>query len=277
MPKINVYLPDELAEAVKEAGLSVSPICQRALEQAVRRVTGIREVVAHDLDSLDDSGHLARFTARSRTALKLAAELAAAEGSPNVGSGHLLGGLLAEGGNLGLQVLGALLIDPQHLKDTLARIELNDEPTKPIEPTTPTTAAAAPGTRATTAPGGAAGGGPATAPVLRLSGPAAEAVEQTVNEAIALGHNYVGCEHLLLGLIAEQQGAGGRILREYGAEQRLTRRAVAAALIGFAHVRANHPQSQPQPSAEQLEALAALVRRELQPLIERIEQLEARG
>ena len=36
MPKINVYLPDELADAVREAGLPVSPICQRALEQAVR-------------------------------------------------------------------------------------------------------------------------------------------------------------------------------------------------------------------------------------------------
>ena len=43
MPKINVYLPDELAQAVKEAGVPVSAVCQRALEQAVRRVTAIRE------------------------------------------------------------------------------------------------------------------------------------------------------------------------------------------------------------------------------------------
>ncbi|MDX6415722.1 MAG: hypothetical protein QOG28_342, partial [Trebonia sp.] len=38
MPKINVYLPDDLAEAVKEAGLPVSAICQATLEQAVRRL-----------------------------------------------------------------------------------------------------------------------------------------------------------------------------------------------------------------------------------------------
>ncbi len=39
MPKINVYLPDELAAAVKEADLPVSAICQTALQKAVRDVT----------------------------------------------------------------------------------------------------------------------------------------------------------------------------------------------------------------------------------------------
>ena len=33
MPKVNVYLPDALADAVKKAGVSVSPVCQRALEK----------------------------------------------------------------------------------------------------------------------------------------------------------------------------------------------------------------------------------------------------
>lgn len=50
MPKINVYLPDDLAEAVKEAGVPVTAVCQRALEQAVRRVTAIRETALGDLD-----------------------------------------------------------------------------------------------------------------------------------------------------------------------------------------------------------------------------------
>jgi post-segregation antitoxin (ccd killing protein) len=44
MPKINVYLPDELAEAVKAAGVPVSAVCQRALEEAVKRMTALREV-----------------------------------------------------------------------------------------------------------------------------------------------------------------------------------------------------------------------------------------
>jgi ATP-dependent Clp protease ATP-binding subunit ClpC len=51
MPKINVYLPEDLAEAVREAGVPVSAVCQRALEQAVRRVTAIRETAVADLSA----------------------------------------------------------------------------------------------------------------------------------------------------------------------------------------------------------------------------------
>ncbi len=38
MPKVNVYLPDALAAEVREAGISISPVCQRALEQEVARM-----------------------------------------------------------------------------------------------------------------------------------------------------------------------------------------------------------------------------------------------
>lgn len=38
MPKINVYLPDELAEEVKLAAVPVSEVCQRALREEVLRV-----------------------------------------------------------------------------------------------------------------------------------------------------------------------------------------------------------------------------------------------
>src|SRR5689334_2766776 len=76
MPKINVYLPDELAEAVKEAGLPVSAICQRALEQAVRRVTAIRETSLADLSSADLEERFPLLTGRTRTVLGLAVERA---------------------------------------------------------------------------------------------------------------------------------------------------------------------------------------------------------
>ena len=38
MPKINVYLPDELAEEVKLAAVAVSEVCQRALREELLRV-----------------------------------------------------------------------------------------------------------------------------------------------------------------------------------------------------------------------------------------------
>ena len=42
MPKINVYLPDDLAAAVRAAGLPVSPICQQALAEALRMMEAAR-------------------------------------------------------------------------------------------------------------------------------------------------------------------------------------------------------------------------------------------
>ncbi|MFY1702284.1 Clp protease N-terminal domain-containing protein [Micromonospora sp. WMMA1923] len=102
---------------------------------------------------------------------------------------------------------------------------------------------------------------------------AANALELTVTEAIALGHNYVGCEHLLLGLVTEPDGAAGQVLRTAGAEARLTHRAVTAALAGYAHLRAQAPA--PTPAGDPARLLAALDER-LRPLLARIDGLERR-
>ncbi|MEU8267023.1 Clp protease N-terminal domain-containing protein [Sphaerisporangium sp. NPDC049002] len=270
MPKINVYLPDELAEAVKEAGVPVSAVCQRALEQAVRRVTAIRETVLGDLDLDDPTERLAHFTGRARTVLKLGVEQARADGAPSVGTEHLLGGMLAEGGNLALHVLRAVEIEPENLSRTLDR----------RSPTSTSTSVPA-STSASGDDGDDAGdsgydghGDEGTA--RHFSGPAANALELAVTEATALGHNYVGCEHLLLGLVAEPDGTAGQVLRALGAEPRLTRRAVAAALAGYVHLRAQTQPAAPAVPADAAQALAAVVRKELQPLTRRIEQLEER-
>jgi ATP-dependent Clp protease ATP-binding subunit ClpC len=241
MPKINVYLPDELADAVRAAGLSVSPICQRALEHAVRQANAIQAAVTQDLDGGEPA--MARFTDRARSAVRLGIEQAREAGESNVSTARLLAGLLAEGGNLALQVLGALEIAPEQLTAALAGA--SPEP----------------------------GQGPDSA--LRFSGPAARALELTVAEVGMLGHNYVGCEHLLLGLVAEPDGTGGEVLRAAGAEPKLTRRAVAAALLGYNYLRAN--QATGAPNAGQLTALLQQqLAQQLQPLVARIESLEAR-
>jgi ATP-dependent Clp protease ATP-binding subunit ClpC len=239
MPKINVYLPDDLAEAVKEAGVPVSAVCQRALEQAVRRVTAIRETVLGDLDG-EPTGALAHFTARTRTVLTLAVERARTAGAPRIGTEHLLGAMLDEGTNLALHVLRAMEIAPERVGADLARRQPAGQPT------------AAP-----------------DADPRRFDGPAANALELTVTEATSLGHNYIGCEHLLLGLAMEPDGVAGQVLRSLGAEPRLVRRAVTAALAGYVHLRAQSGQDQQAP-----QALAAALRRELEPLTRRIARLE---
>jgi ATP-dependent Clp protease ATP-binding subunit ClpA len=231
MPKINVYLPDELAEAVRNSGLPVSAICQRALDEAVRRITVIRQTVLGELDTEQLAARLPNFTSRAVQVLSLAATAATDADSANVGTGHLLRGMITEGENLALRVLHAMEIDPAALTWAEA-----------AEP----------------------GGGPG----LRYSTPAANALEMTVAEATAMGHNYVGCEHLLIGLAAEPDGTASRVLREAGADAKSVRRAVAAAVGGYAHLRASRPASGPE--------LTSVVRQELRPLMQRIEALEAR-
>ncbi len=46
---------------------------------------------------------------------------------------------------------------------------------------------------------------------------AKKVLELAVEEARLLGHNYIGSEHILLGLIREEEGIGGKILRSLGA------------------------------------------------------------
>jgi ATP-dependent Clp protease ATP-binding subunit ClpC len=45
---------------------------------------------------------------------------------------------------------------------------------------------------------------------------AKKVLEYAIEEARLLGHNYIGSEHLLLGLIREEEGIGGKILRSFG-------------------------------------------------------------
>ena len=246
MPKINVYLPDDLAEAVREAGVPVSTVCQQALEQAVRRVTALRATTPEELAREDPSGRLAYFTARSRDAVRHAVDLAAAEGGSAVGTRHLLGGLLDAEGNLALRVLQVLEIEPAEIRRALERERAQDA--------------------------GESG---------RFSTTAANSLELTASEALALGHNYVGCEHLLLGLLAEPDGAAGRVLRALGAEPRAARRAVSAALVGYAHLRAQSAAAPnatapnagttaataAAPNAGALKAVSELVAARLRPVV----------
>jgi ATP-dependent Clp protease ATP-binding subunit ClpA len=236
MPKINVYLPDDLADAVREAGVPVSAICQRALESAVRRMTAVRRAALDELDPARLADQMVAFTPRLVSVLALAVERAKAAGAATVTTGDLLAGTLAEGANLACQILQTMDVAPAVL-------------------TAPDTAE--PGT-----------GGEG----LRFSRPAAVVLEQTVGEAIGLGHNYVGCEHLLIALAGEPEGAAGALLRARGVEARSTRQSVAAALAGYAHLRAGLGTAQQPPAG----ALLTAVRAELAPLIERIERLEAR-
>jgi ATP-dependent Clp protease ATP-binding subunit ClpA len=263
MPKINVYLPDALADAVKETGLPISAICQQALEIAARRVTDIRaSATLGQLAAEDPAALLAHFTARARAAVRIAAEQARDAGAGEICTEHVLGGLLAEGTNLALRTLRSLDIEPA---DVLAAL-------------------AAPA-------GGAQGQVPAPGagtlerpPAQRVDAHAAAALELAAIEAFSLGQSYVGCEHILLGLIAEPDGTAGQVLRSLGADQRMTRRVIGAVLSGFVHARSQeaghphpHPHASPVPApAQEPEPDASGLLQALQPLMQRLDRIDER-
>jgi ATP-dependent Clp protease ATP-binding subunit ClpA len=237
MPKINVYLPDELAAAVREARVPVSSICQTTLERAVRDVNALRSAdrsPATEYEPGRPAKPFSRFTARARHAVVLAQQAANAVPHSYIGTEHLLLGILDEGENMALKVLALLDIEVDDL-----RVEID------------------------------AALGPATAPGpdpdhLPFTALLKSALEKAAHEALALGHNYIGCEHLLMGLLAEEQGLASTVLRRMGVDFRATKRTVIAALSGFGHARetpASGDDTTPAALAEILRRLEALERR----------------
>jgi ATP-dependent Clp protease ATP-binding subunit ClpA len=215
MPKINVYLPEELSASVRDAQLPVSAICQAALEQAVRDVSTVRASDESPAEGRDGFGLFRRFTPRARHALQLAEQAARDASQRSLGTEHLLLGVLTEGGNLALGVLESLDVEPDDLRAELA-----------------------------------ASMGPAVARSKgrpRFTPLAKAALERATKEALGLGHNYIGCEHLLLGLLATEEGLASKVMRRMGLELRTTRRCVVAALVSLHRTPADPP---PRPSTE---------------------------
>lgn len=109
----------------------------------------------------------------------------------------------------------------------------------------------------------------------RFTDTARHVVVQAQHDARRLGHNYIGCEHLLLGLALEPDGAASTALRTLGADARTVRGAVTAAVAGVAHLKASQGAPAAAAAGANLqEKLSAVMRKELQPLLARIERLE---
>ncbi|MGV2448554.1 UNVERIFIED_CONTAM: NDP-hexose 4-ketoreductase, partial [Bacillus sp. ATCC 13368] len=55
----------------------------------------------------------------------------------------------------------------------------------------------------------------------------------SLREALQLGHNYIGTEHLLLGLLKEGEGVAAQVLTKLGADLSQVRQAVIQLLSGY--------------------------------------------
>jgi ATP-dependent Clp protease ATP-binding subunit ClpC len=225
MPKVNVYLPDELAAAVRDAQIPVSAICQAALERAVRDVSALRG--SGDTPTEEPAyGPFTRFTPRARSAIAMAQREAKDRHHHCVDTEHLLLGVLEEGSNLALTVLAGLDLEPADVRSELIASfppPSSDQPDRP--PFAPR---------------------------------AKQALELSTKEALGLGHNYVGCEHLLLGLLATDDALASQVLRRMGIELRTTRRAVVTALSGFIRTREQEVPKEQAPTSTLEEILRRL-------------------
>ena len=136
-----------------------------------------------------------KFTERAQKVLVFARDEAKSVNYPNIGTEHLLLGLLQEGESVAAKVLSALGINAENVAEAVSQlVEASDEQFQ---------------------------GEPA------LTARAKKVLELSLDEARRMGNNYVGPEHLLLGLIREGEGVAARILNAAGADYRRLRTMIA--------------------------------------------------
>jgi ATP-dependent Clp protease ATP-binding subunit ClpA len=143
-----------------------------------------------------------RFTDRARRSLFLSQEEARLLNHNYVGTEHLLLGLVSEGQGVAAKALQSLGISLQTVRAQVEEIIGQGQwaPTGHI-PFTPR---------------------------------AKKALELSLREATQLGHNYIGTEHLLLGLIREGEGVAAQVLVKQGGGLSRVRQQVIQLLSGYA-------------------------------------------
>jgi ATP-dependent Clp protease ATP-binding subunit ClpC len=135
-----------------------------------------------------------RFTERARQVVVLAQEEARTLKHNYIGTEHILLGLLREEEGLAARVLESLDITVERVRAQVVRIVgSGEEVTSGQIPFTPR---------------------------------AKKVLELALREALSLGHNYIGTEHILLGLVRENEGVAARILLDFDADAETIRESV---------------------------------------------------
>src|SRR3979411_2476299 len=141
-----------------------------------------------------------RFTERARQVVVLAQEEARTLKHNYIGTDHILLGLLREEEGLAARVLESLDITVERVRAQVVRIVgSGEEVTSGQIPFTPR---------------------------------AKKVLELALREALSLGHNYIGTEHILLGLVRENEGVAARILLDFDADAEKIRNEIIRMLSG---------------------------------------------
>ncbi len=142
-----------------------------------------------------------RFTDRARRVVVLAQEEARMLNHNYIGTEHILLGLIHEGEGVAAKALESLGISLEAVRSQVEEIIGQGQ----------------------AAPTGHIPFTPRAKKVLELS----------LREALQLGHNYIGTEHILLGLIREGEGVAAQVLQKLGADLNRVRQQVIQLLSGY--------------------------------------------
>jgi ATP-dependent Clp protease ATP-binding subunit ClpC len=164
-----------------------------------------------------------RFTDRARRVVVLAQEEARMLNHNYIGTEHILLGLIHEGDGVASKALESLGIELDNVREQVQEIIGQGQQ----------------------APSGHIPFTPRAKKVLELS----------LREALQLGHNYIGTEHILLGLIREGEGVAAQVLVKLGADLNKVRQQVIQLISGYqgkeaqaAGVGASSQQQEGQPA-----------------------------
>ena len=165
-----------------------------------------------------------QFTERARQVVVLAQEEARTLRHEYIGTEHVLLGLLREEESLAARVLESLNITAERVSLQVVRIVgLGEEAGSGQLPFTPR---------------------------------AKKVLERALREALSLGHNYIGTEHILLGLVRETEGVAAGILLDCNADTEKVRREVMRMLSGPAGRRSGVQPGQRVPGGTAAQAEA---------------------
>lgn len=142
-----------------------------------------------------------RFTDRARKVVVLAQEEARLAGASYIGTEHVLLGLIHEGGGVAATALDQLGVSLEAVRVCVEEI---------------------------------IGTGSLTSGHIEYTPRAKKVLELSLREALQLGHNYIGTEHILLGLIREGEGVAAQVLVKLGADVSRVRQQVMQLLSGYA-------------------------------------------
>jgi hypothetical protein len=184
------HLIGHFVDAARQAGASWTDIGQSlgVSKQAVQK-----RFVANASSDLGDlsSGRFARFTQRAKSVVVHAQQQAGEAGHDSVGSLHVLLGLLHERDALAAKALVAQGVSLDGMRATV-QSELGPS-------------------------------GPPRAGHIPFGTDSKQLLERTLREALLLGHNYIGTEHVLLAMLSDPGQDAGRILDEAGVAREPTR------------------------------------------------------